>query len=239
MLRNGSRFGSAVSSSPPLDVNWFDLAGWDFGTITSGGQLLEDRATPEVVDADLFVTLDSGSFSECLDGGCSGASDGTLVLEQAFDVGALRFAANSLHQFVVELQVVDIGERVGIFTETAASNELVSGLEVVFDQESGADAVSQYATYVGGLDGITVQGGGSGTDPESGAATLTIVTEPATDLVIQFAGLVDPSNLLSFRIGRVDSGVEAVGPALTLDLALAGQGIAVDPCTLNTSLRII
>ncbi len=115
------------------------------------------------------------------------------------------------------MQWVDADEQIGVFTQTRRSpgtGSVVSSQAEIHAQTTGADASSWAANYGFGseeVEGIIIQGGGMGIDAAQGAATVVVVTQPATDLILQYDGLGAQKHGV-FRIGRVVSDSHCRGP---------------------------
>jgi hypothetical protein len=227
-MGNELKFGDfrvgRVTAPPPV-VDWFEFS-------THVGSKFLDVAD-SIAEVNTEVTIDSGSFADCSTSVACVDGGEFFTLSQNTNVGALRFSSNSLHQYVVEMQIVGSDERIGVFTETSETNdqgEVVSSRVDVSLQSSGADVTSWVADYLNGdriAIGLAVQGGGEGFDPVTGAGDLIVVTEPATDLILEYEGLAN-QKYGTFRIGRVDRAV-ITRSSIALAEAFAEQGLAVDP----------
>ncbi len=223
-LKYGNFRIGRVSTPPPV-VDWFEFSN------DVGSKFLDVAAT--IAEVNTRVTIDSGRFANCTTGSDCVAGGGFFTLIQDRDVGALRFSSNSLQSYVVEMPFIDRNERIGIFTETferPGRGIVASSVEIVGTQSSGADVYSWIDDYSGtdrAVTGIVVQGSGQGLDPRSGAGTIQVITEPATDLILQYEGMAG-LKFGKFRLGRVVTGVTSVGPPISLGGFYANQGIAVD-----------
>jgi len=225
-------YGLTAQAGNPV---WFELGNFNPNPTI---QTLDDVENL-VPDLDLRITKETNN-NLCKQWNCRGTNTGFLLLSQKNATDDIRITANVMQQYVIELRVVDQNEIISIFTESQASQgvntfELVSGIESVTQQSAGLPATIGYPSY-NGRQGISVRGRGYG----SNSATVTIVAEPATDLIIRYQGIGSSTKYGSFRIGRLEPEIDKIESFLLTDAANApnnaaqrfsDQGLAIDHST--------
>jgi len=130
---------------------------------------------------------------------CNGLSSGRMNLSQTNATDIIRIKANETHQYIIELGIVDQNEIISIFSESVVSGQTYSGMESVVQQSNGLPAIIRTA-YYNGLEGISIQGAGVGLD---NSATVTIITDPASDLIIRYQGIGNITKYGNLRIGKI------------------------------------